>query len=392
MDVLTLTKKLISIPSYVGKDCDEQKIGQFIFEYLKQFAWLKVVKQPVKNGRFNILVTDNSPTKVILCGHLDTVQPRNGWKTKPLKPTLINNKLYGLGASDMKSGVAAILSSLTDLEETKGLMVFLYVDEEYDFLGMKQFLKEYRYKIKPELVISGDGSAMNLVNGCRGLIEINFLVKGITGHAGKPELGKNAIQISNETVKNMTQILISQYSNKELGASTCNLAYIQGGLDLRQSLKDRTSFGKEGNNIADLCEVVIDIRTADKNLNAKTVVKLLKSEVEKFGGILESFTIRHDLGCWITPKSDLNRVKDIANKTSQIDFANSGSFGYIDTQMIWQQFNKVSCFTLGAGGEGTAHKPNEYVEIKKLDQLTTIFKNLIFAYAKGGEKKHDRRI
>lgn len=375
MNTLNLTKKLISIPSYVGEDCNEIKITQFIADYCKKFSWLEIIKQPVKNGRFNLILTDKYLTKILLCAHLDTVEPRSNWITNPFKPTQKGGSLYGLGSSDMKGSTASILTALEDFKDTQGLMILFYIDEEYDFLGMKRFLREYKNKLKPQLIMSADGYNLSIGNGCRGLIEINLTVKGKTGHAANPRIGVNAITGATQVISELTKILAGYKSS--LGKTSCNLAFIQGGLDLGKG-----KIGREGNNIPDLAELVLDIRTASKDLNADKIITILKDLCIKKSLKLTSYKIRHNLGSWTTPKKSLKKIEKIINKSNYLDVS---GYGYIDTQMLWQAF-KVPCITFGSGNLETAHKPNEFVEIKNLQITEDIYRRLIKNYAKGGEK------
>lgn len=376
--VLKLAKRLISIPSYVGKDSNETKIAKFIEDYCKSFTRLKIIEQPVKNGRFNLILKDQYPTKLLFCAHLDTVQPRTGEKNNPFKPIQEDNKLYGLGASDMKGSIAALLYALGKFQQTKGLMVLFYIDEEYDFLGMRRFIEAYRDKIKPKLIVSADGYDLKLGNGCRGLIEITLKIKGKTGSAANPKNGNNAITGTTEIVKKLTKILAGYKSF--LGNTTCNLAFIRGGLDL-----GTMGIGREGNNIADIVEIVLDIRPATTTLTSSKIINILKSLCIKQDLKLVDNKVRHDLGCWITSKTDLKKIVDILEPITQPKYLDTNSYGYIDTQMLWAVF-KVPCITFGAGNLMIAHKPNEFVEIKNLQITQDVYKRLIKNFAKGGEK------
>lgn len=381
MNTLDLTKKLVSIPSYVGEDCDERKAGEFLFNYLSQFKWLTVIKQPVTGDRFNVIAFDKYPTETIFCGHFDTVQPRSEWVTDPFTPTLKGKKLYGLGIADMKSSIAAMLSALSDVEETRGVMFFFYVDEEYDFLGMKKFIKEYGKKLKPKLVVSGDGGNMQMGNGCRGLIEIKVTVKGETGHASRPQSGNNAIIGASAIVNKLMKTLEAEFKSKELGKTTCNLAYLQGGLDIGKDLRDNQIFGREGNNIADIAEFILDIRTADPKLNAQKVLTLITKYAKELKLKVISTSVRHDYGAWITDKKELKKVSQGVG-TGYIDI---GSLGFMDVQLLWQTFNNVPSFIIGAGDLSVAHKPNEYVSLPKLEKLNKVFVELLHLYGRGGE-------
>ena len=366
LDVVGLTKKLISIPSWVDKKTNENAVGYFIFDYLKANSKLKVEKQILKGGRFNVIAKNNNLVSTLVVGHIDTVQPSVSWTKNPLKPSVGKGLLYGLGSSDMKSGVAVMLDLATNPKLKENIMFLFYADEEYDFLGMKGFVKKYLGKIKPKQIISFDGSDLAVTNGCRGLIEISITLKGKSGHAARPESGVNAITRSYLIINNLINWL-GNYVSRELGPTTSNLAYIYGG----QYQGEKDGFlilGKQGNVIADICRFTLDIRPSRPELTAKKIINFINRETKRYNLTLMGSSVRHDLGSWSTPKEliDLNGLK--------LPFRSAGKTGYVDVQMLWQNFNRVPCYTVGAGN-AMAHKPDEYVEvanIKKLEQLTKI--------------------
>lgn len=376
LNEIALTKKLIDIPSYVDSICDEKNIGDFLYEYLQKNTSFKIKKQKVIGKRYNLILTDNSPTELLITGHLDTVQPKN---KNELSSKIIDNKLCGLGSSDMKGSIAALISALEECKKTKGVMVLLYVDEEYDFLGMKKFIEEYESKIKPKFIVSGDGYDLKIGNGCRGLIEITFTISGKTGHASNPKNGINAIEKGVKTVSLLSKKLSKEYSSKNLGRTTCNLAFLQGGLNLGKK-NNALRIGKEGNNIADIAEFVLDIRPTDPQLSATKIITIFTQLLKKEELVLEDSTIRHDYGAWITPQSQLISIKKILGAKSYSDIAR---FGYIDIQMLWEKFNKVPCFTFGAGKQSLMHKAGEYVEIDSLKKVKKSYIQLLKTFGGG---------
>jgi acetylornithine deacetylase/succinyl-diaminopimelate desuccinylase-like protein len=377
MNIVNLTKKLISIPSYVGSDSNEKEIGEFIARYLSKIKWLKIKKQKITKDRFNIIVTDGKPIKLLLIGHLDTVQPQKEWKTNPFKGPTKNGKIFGLGASDMKGSLACMIRAIEKSKPTSGLTVLFYIDEEYDFLGMKKFIKEYKNKIKPSLIISGDGGNLRFNNGCRGLIEITFKVRGQSAHAANPEAGKNAIEGAFEAIKEFKKAL-SQYSTPDLGISSCNLAFLRGGLNRGGNEGDKIRLGREGNIVPDFAEFVLDIRPASPNLKSKTVIKVIEDSLKRNGYQLLEAKVRHDLGAWITPKKDIKKIVSLFGKPKFTDISKAG---YGDTQMLWEAFNKIPCVAFGPGEINCAHKANEYVRISSLIKAEKFFRKLIQSVA-----------
>lgn len=389
MDAIELTKKLMAIPSYVDKEHDEVEISTFLFNYFKKLRKFEVIKQKVSRRRFNLIIKDKYPTKTIFCGHLDTVQPKAGWKTDPLKSVIKNNAIFGLGASDMKGNLAALISAFSKVEKSRGLMLLLYVDEEYDMSGMKKFILEYRNKLKPATIISADGKGFCLGNGCRGLIEITFIVQGKTGHASLPLSGINAITSAQKVVEKLGNLLKERYSDPFLGQSTCNLAFLHGGLNLGISLDGEIKFGREGNNIPDIAEFVLDIRPASVKLDSREVISLVKKLIKEQRLKLIDYKVRHDHRSWITPIKKLNLIENSIKSLMPIKYLDPSDYGYIDTQMAWEVFNKPVCLTFGAGPD-MAHKPNEFIKIEDILLLENLFKLLMQTFTKGGDKKSDR--
>ncbi len=367
MSTIDLTKTLVSIPSFLGPGSNEEKIGQFIFEYLSNFKWLEVNKQRVENGRFNVVAKDKFRTKVLFCGHMDTVEPKSQFR----KPTIKDNKLYGLGSSDMKCTLASMLSAIGQIGPTNGVMWLFYIDEEYDFLGMNKFIEEYKGEIKPKLII-GEGSDNKIRNGCRGLIEIKFSVLGKTGHASRPENGINAIIGAQKIYRRISET-VNKYTDKFVGNSSINLASVDGGLNLGGG-----KIGRQGNNIADYCEFIIDVRTATNKLRARNLVQTAEKEALR-NGLEISAVVRHDKLGWFSPFAKL--PKKIINKYKiWSDFRT----GYVDTQMLNETFN-CPCYGFGCGLDDQAHKTNEYVAIKNLVNPEYFYMDLIKSL-EGGEK------
>src|SRR3990167_5837536 len=157
MNEIELTKKLISIPSYVDKTTDESVAVKFLYDYLKEnLKDVEINLQEVEGERSNIILKKGEP-KFIVVGHIDTVQPRAGWRTKPLEAVEKDEKIFGLGANDMKGSLSSFVTALVENGVPDDFMFLIYIDEEYDFKGMKKFVEEYKNKFKPTFVLSVDG-------------------------------------------------------------------------------------------------------------------------------------------------------------------------------------------------------------------------------------------
>jgi len=366
IETIEMLKRLIEIPSWVGEGQNESQIGEYIFSSLKDNTNLKIEKQRVEGDRFNVIAWKGDEVDNLIVGHIDTVQPSNSWTIDPLKVKVDGDRLYGLGSTDMKSGVAVMMSLATDPDLPTGTMFLFYVDEEYDFVGMKSFVEEFSGKIKPRRIISLDGKELRVGNGCRGLIEISCVVKGKAAHAASPQNGANAIVKSYEILTDLFKWL-DKYVDDELGPTTVNVAYINGG-QYKGETGEGLILGKQGNVIADVCQFILDIRPASNELSAEKIIDYIKKQAVEKGVFLVGSSIRHNYGSWLTKSSELGNMELPLGTPSQV--------GYIDVQMLWESFGKVPCFTIGAAEQSMGHSPDEYVMISKVNELEEILRTI----------------
>jgi acetylornithine deacetylase/succinyl-diaminopimelate desuccinylase-like protein len=369
---LTILKQLIAIPSFVDNDSDndESQIAKWIYQYIKK-AGQPVKKQFINRRRFNVLAGNFINPKVLVVGHMDTVKPSKEWDTNPLNPTEKAGLIYGAGSSDMKAGLSVMLSTLIGIKPKSALFLF-YCDEEYDFMGMKTFIKKLKSKIKPFLIISMDGENLQIGNACRGLIEMTITVRGKSGHSGNPDSGINAITKSVAAFVQLEQLLKS-YKTPELGQSTINIASINGGSLVGQ--KNNTPLlSREGNVIPDYCQIVLEVRPSDPKLDITIIVNKVKELLKKQQLKLEKITIRHNLRSWITPKTQLdNFIKLSPNKV----LADPMETGYLDIQLLWETFDKITSLSFGPAEPGVAHTANEFVRISSLQKAQAFLEKLL---------------
>ena len=142
-------KQLLSIPSVNGVD-DEREIANFIAEYLKDCK-VNVSVREIDQRHANVVAVlgGKSKEKVVWNGHLDTVPygKLSQWNTDPAVPAKKNGCIYARGASDMKSGLAAMVYALGNMKQRgyipeKTIYFLGTCDEEKGGLGAKEAVKE----------------------------------------------------------------------------------------------------------------------------------------------------------------------------------------------------------------------------------------------------------
>ncbi len=217
---MALTKRLIRIPSVLG---DESEIGEFISSQLGEEAFFQKVPGFPPNVVAERIHGKDLPT-IILNGHMDTIRPLAGWVGDPFKPRIKGNILRGLGASDMKGGLAVLMNVFKKVRNNRINLIFVgTVDEEGVCTGAYEFVKKY----KGDLCIVGEPSGEKLVLGARGRYVLDITVKGKAAHAAKPDLGTNPIEDMAEVIKALSKVRTRKH--RPIGAGSIAPLEIQSG-------------------------------------------------------------------------------------------------------------------------------------------------------------------
>lgn len=362
---------MISIPSYFDQNNNEKLMEGFIFNFLNNHCpWFKIEKQKVSDRRFNLIISDGYLPKILFLCHMDTVKPISDKKIM-LAPKVINKKIYGLGAVDMKGGIASLLTALSEIRFTKGVTIVFDCDEEYNFLGIKKFLKKYSFK--PQLVICPEPTDLKIVNGCRGIIEVEFCVVGKTAHAANPQLGINAIEKSVKIVE-LLKRKISKGKNQFLGKTTVNFSAIKGGRFFDEKITI------QANAVPDIAWCLLDIRSGEIGLNGKKVIDYIKTIAKSLDVKIINQKINLDYNSYLTDRKELINFEKILIKNKiKVAYKKLDQCGFYEGAFIAKQWN---CPTVifGPSKADTAHTFEEYAEIESLFRLKLIFKELIYKY------------
>lgn len=276
-------------------------------------------------------------------GHTDTVQSSKEWKTNPLELTEIDNKLYGLGACDMKGGIAAILKAVLDIDwvnMNNGIKLFFTYDEEIGFKGVKE-INNLNLEI-PDNMIIGEPTDNEIMNGSKGLVELEFEFKGKSAHSSNPEKGINAIEKCMnflDDFKKFYSTLKTEIDERfEIPYTTMNIGKIYGGNSI--------------NIVPDTCIVDVDFRPI-KNEDIIKIMAEINCLKEKYNF---EYKIINSILPFLTDGGEY--------KTT--NFITEASFISVKNKYI-----------LGAGPMN-AHENNEYITIDSLDMLVEQYKKVIY--------------
>lgn len=226
---LDLLKELVAIPS---ESQNEEAIARFLYSWLRDMG-MQARLQHVSGKSYNIIAgmkgkrTQGQGKKWILGGHIDTVSRNNRWETDPYCLTADGDRLYGLGAGDMKGGLAAQITVLKKLLDSgsdfSGEIEFIgLADEERHSIGANAYVKEKKKEEPADFAIFAEPHYDNIVTGATGKILLKLQVQGKTGHAAVPETGINAIDCMAQFLAALNRTYMPMYLERK-AASFCVL-------------------------------------------------------------------------------------------------------------------------------------------------------------------------
>jgi putative selenium metabolism hydrolase len=177
--------------------------------------------------------------------HMDTVRvsAADSWTRDPFAADVEDGVLYGLGSCDMKSGLAAMIYGaklLRDEGVTLGgeLVVACVVqEEECEGLGTRMLVEESG--IRPDWVVIGEPTDLNVSRGQRGRLEMRLIAHGQSAHAASPQLGDNAISIAARLVFGLEMLAEQLAEDDFLGPGTLAVTDISSSASSRNAIPDR---------------------------------------------------------------------------------------------------------------------------------------------------------
>ncbi|WP_185850131.1 M20 family metallo-hydrolase [Blattabacterium cuenoti] len=327
-EAIQLLKKLINIPSISKK---EKKVSLLIEEYLKKYGFLV-------NRKFNNIWVENSNFSkkeniktILLNSHHDTVKPGKNWKTNPFQAIKQGDKIIGLGSNDAGGSIVSLISTFIYLSRLSELpyklILSITAEEEISgSFGIRSILSELG---SIDLGIVGEPTKMQLAIAEKGLIVLDCIAEGKTGHSAR-DIGINAIYIATRDIECLKNLSFDRKSEL-LGYTTLNVTQIEGGI--------------QHNVIPDSCYFVIDIRTNELYRNDE-LIQLIQNNI--FSKVKPRSS--HLNYSFINPKHPIIlRSKLLGIKT------------YGSPTLSDQSIMPFPTIKIGVGDSMRSHTPNEYI-------------------------------
>lgn len=372
---------------------DTRKAAEYVKDYLdkKGIAYEVVGPDPEKP---NIVSSFNSPKqgrRLELNGHMDVfpVTDREGWSHDPWGGELVNDRIYGRGACDMKAGTTASIYTYTVLHEfieelTGGATLTVVSDEETGGRLGTGWLLDNIPETMGDCCINGEPSSPYTIRfGEKGILWLKIKVQSTGGHGAYPHLSRNPIKIASQIINDLEKIseIPVPYPRDLLQAiqearEAAEKALGQGGYDVmsRPTVNIGTiEGGVKVNVIPRECSFEVDIRLPP-GLSKNTVMPKVMEIVSSYPGA-EVTETRYDGPLWSPPDGEMARILRENSRLLGVDPKPIVSLGGSDLK-FWRS-RGVPSYYYGPTNHGMG-TVDEYVEVSELLHVVKV--HLLSAY------------
>lgn len=275
--------------------------------------------------------------------------------------------IWGRGSADMKSGCAAAMAAAKALvasgaELKKGICLCFVADEERVNKGAK--------RLKATTELTGDAcvvcepTQLQVHYGHRGYTSYFVRTYGKPCHASVPSNGENAIYKMAKVINMLEQYAdkLAEYDDPLLGRMSLSVGMIHGGIAL--------------NVVPPFCEIEVEIRPYP-HIDASE----LQKEMQEMLGDLAEVEVRSNLRGSIIPlDSELIRKASENVEKATLRDAVVARFPACSEASFFSVGYEIPTILLGPGDIGCAHKPDERVSVKEIEQAVDIYLGLMKHY------------
>ena len=236
-------QELVRIPSL---STHEEAVASRLADEMRRVGFSEVWTDRVGNvvGR----VGAGSGPKLLFDGHMDVVDvgDPSRWPHPPYEGVIENGVLYGRGACDMKGGLAAMVYAVEALQDAgvqlAGDLYVVAVVQEEPCEGLAVQALVEKEGIRPDYVVLGEPSDLQIRVGHRGRLEMQVQVRGRAAHASSPGLGSNAIHNAARLIFGIELLAPRLASDNFLGQGTVAVTEIESQAASRNAVPDHCTF------------------------------------------------------------------------------------------------------------------------------------------------------
>jgi acetylornithine deacetylase len=337
-DAIELLKDLIATESFSKTEDQTADIIEEFFRSRNIPYKRKKNNLWAKNKHF-----DASKPTVLLNSHHDTVKPNPSWTLNPFNPSVKDGKLYGLGSNDAGGCLVSLIATFcyfyhrTDLKYN----VIIAPTAEEEISG-REGLEIVAPELPPiEFAIVGEPTQMHLAVAEKGLLVLDCIAHGKSGHAARDE-GENAIYKAIKDI-NWFQTYKFPKVSENLGPIKMSVTIINAG--------------SQHNVVPDTCKYTVDVRVTEQYT--------LEEIIEE---------IRKNVSSEVVPRSIRLRPSSIPMEHPIVQAGiNMGRNTYGSPTTSDQALLDCPSLKMGPGDSARSHTADEYVYLSEVEEGVELY-------------------
>lgn len=352
---IELLKRLIAAPS-VSRS--EEAAADIVEKYLRDGGCSRVIRS-VNNVAALPAEFDSEKPTVMLNSHIDTVKPAPSYTFDPYTPFERDGRLYGLGSNDAGASLVSLIAAYSVLKD-KALPFNLFFaasaeEEVGGENGMRRLLPALAEAGagKIDMAIVGEPTSMQPAVAERGLVVLDCVTRGVSGHAARNE-GANAIYRAIADINAMRNCKFPECS-EVLGPIKISITQIEAG--------------RQHNVVPDECHWVADVRTTDAYTNRQTADMLQSAVSEWTEAVARSTRVQASV---IAADHPLVKAAVMAGGTPFVSPTTS------DMSLM----HGIPSMKIGPGESSRSHSADEYILISEIENGISGYISLLGNLAK----------
>ena len=370
-EALALTRRLLALNTINPPGAEAAAI-QLVGAVLEEagFSTRLVELAP---GRPNLVAriagSDGEAPALGFTGHLDVVPlGEAAWRVDPFAGEVAGDRLYGRGASDMKSGVAAMVEAACRVARQPrraGIELVLTAGEEIGCAGARAVVSAPDVLGRVGALVVGEPTGLAPRVGHRGVVWIRLRFSGRTAHASMPHEGDNAVLKAAHAAIALAGYRFGGIAHPVLGRPTLNVGRLEGGRNL--------------NSVPDSAILGIDLRLVPGQTSAQVLAELARLWPE---AALELVVDCPPL--WSDPAADwLAQVAEAAAGVTGVAAPFAPVPFATDAGYLTPAYGDPPTVILGPGATEQAHKTDEWCSITRIEQAVELYAEIASAWCAG---------
>lgn len=365
--------QLVATPSVSSTEPEwdegNRRVIDLLAEWLAALGFaVEVQPIPGRGDKANLIaVLGSGPGGLVLAGHTDTVPyDENLWDVDPFGLTLRDDRLYGLGATDMKGFFPVAIEAALEFCERRlrePLIIVATADEESSMDGANQLVAAGKPRARHAIV--GEPTDMRPVRLHKGMMMEAVTVRGQSGHSSNPALGANALDGMHRVMSELLAFrawMAERYRNPafDVEVPTLNLGCIHGG--------------DNPNRICGQCELHFDLRPLpgmDLDELRAMIRERLDAVARETGLAIEM----RPLFPGLLPFAE-DASAPIVRAAEELTGYGAGNVGFATESPLFQRLG-MQTVVMGPGSIRQAHQPNEFMDLRQVDPAVAVLKQMI---------------